>query len=60
MRLKIDLNGDRRLTEKIIVEVQAEARRLGIDIANVEVIREPATRRKAGKAASRRKARART
>lgn len=60
MRLKIDLNGDRRLTEKVILEVQATARRLGLEIANVEVIRKPPTTRKARKPASRRKPRART
>jgi hypothetical protein len=54
MRLKIDLNGDRRLTEKVILEVKAAARRFGFDIADVEVLRQGSTSRKAGKAASRR------
>jgi hypothetical protein len=59
MRLKIDLNGDRRLTEQLILEVQAEARRLGLDPPDVEITRKPATSRKARKPASRRKPRAR-
>jgi hypothetical protein len=59
MRLKIDLNGDRRLTEKVILEVQETARRLGLEIANVEVVSKPPTTRKARKPASRRKPRAR-
>ena len=63
MRLKIGLNGDRRLTEKVILEVKAAARRLGLEIANVEVVRKvarkPPTTRKARKPASRRKRRAR-
>ena len=59
MHLKIDLNGDRRVTENVILEVKAIARRLGLKIASVEVIRKPSTRRKARKPASRRKPRAR-
>ena len=57
MRLKIDLNGDRRLTEKVILEVQAAARRLGLEIANVEVMRGSPTSRKPRKTASHRKPR---
>lgn len=60
MRLKIDLNGDRRLTEEIILEVQAAAGRLGLEIANVEVTPKPSTSRKARKPASRRKPQPRT
>jgi len=60
MRLKIDLNGDRRLTEKVILEVQELARRLGLPMPNVEVISKPPTTRKPRKSASRRKPRART
>ena len=59
MRLRISLNGDRRLTEKVILEVKAAARRLGLEIANVEVVSKPSTRRKARKPASGRKPRAR-
>jgi hypothetical protein len=59
MRLKLGLNGDRRLTEKVILEVKAAARRLGLEIANVEVVSKPSTGRKARKPASRRKSRAR-
>jgi len=59
MRLKIDLNGDRRLTEKVILEVQETARRLGLEIANVEVISKSPTNRKPRKPASRRKVRTR-
>jgi hypothetical protein len=57
MRLKIGLNGDRRLTEKVIVEIQAAARSLGVEIASVQVVRDPVARRKARKSVSRRKAR---
>jgi len=60
MRLKIGLNGDRRLTEKVILEVQAAARRVGLEVANIEVIRKPSSSRKARKRASGRKPRART
>jgi hypothetical protein len=59
MRMKVSLNGDRRLTEKVILEVKAAARRLGLEIANVEVVRMPRATRKARKPKSRRKARAR-
>jgi hypothetical protein len=59
MRMKIDLNGDRRMTEKVILEVKAAARRLGLEIADVEVISKPAVTRKPRKPASRRKARTR-
>jgi hypothetical protein len=55
------LNGDRRLTEKVIREVQATARRLGLEIANIEVLSKPPSIRKARKKpASSRKPRART
>ena len=37
MRMKVRVNGDRRLTEKVILEVREAARRLGMEIANVEV-----------------------
>ncbi len=60
MRLKIGLNGDRRLTEKVILEVQAAARRLGVEVANIEVIPKPSSGRKARKRVSGRKLRART
>ena len=59
MRMKIALKGDRRLTENVIQEVKAAARRLGLEIANIEVIRKPSTSRKSRKPASRRKSRAR-
>lgn len=59
MRLKIGLKGDQRLTEKVILEVKAAARRLGLEIENVEVIRKPSTSRKARKPASGQKRRAR-
>ena len=55
VKWKIDLNGDRRLAENVILEVQAAARRLGLEIANVEVVSQSAPAGKARKPASRRK-----
>jgi hypothetical protein len=43
MRMKVRVNGDRRLTEKVILEVREAARRLGLEIANVEVRQETST-----------------
>ena len=60
VRLKIGLKGDRRLTEKVILEVQAAARRVGLEVADIEVMRKPSSTRKARKPASGRKPRART
>jgi hypothetical protein len=59
MHLQIGLRGDRRLTEKVILEVQAAARRVGLEVATIEVIRKPASGRKARKRSSGRKLRAR-
>ena len=59
MKLKLDLNGDRRLVENVILEVKAQARRLGLEIAEIEFVREAKTGRKARKPTSRQKPRAR-
>jgi hypothetical protein len=59
VQLKIGLNGNRRLAENVILEVQAAARRVGVEIANVEVFTEHPIALKARKPASRRKPRAR-
>ncbi len=56
-QLEIDLDGDRRLAENVIEEVRAAARSLGLEIADVQVIRETAVGSKARKPASRRKTR---
>jgi hypothetical protein len=52
MKTKIELHGDRRLTENVILEIQAAARRLGLEIENIELVRPPAGGRKARKPAS--------
>jgi hypothetical protein len=57
--LKIALKGDRRVTEKVILEVKAAARRLGLEIENVEVASKPSIGRKARKPVSGRKPKAR-
>jgi hypothetical protein len=54
--LKIALTGDRRLTENLILEVRALARRYGLEIPDVSVKRRPRVAAKAAKPASRRKA----
>jgi hypothetical protein len=60
-RLRLDLNGDRRLAEQVILEVRAAAERLGVEIASVAVAVAPKSTigRKAGKTPSGRKLRAR-
>ena len=52
MKTKIELHGDRRVAENVILEVEAAARRLGLEIENVEVVSRPSGRRKARKLAS--------
>lgn len=59
MRLKITLNGDPRLRENVILVGKAAARRLGLKIKDVKVIRKASTGRKARKPTSGRKPRAR-
>jgi hypothetical protein len=54
MKLRLDLKGDRRWTENVILEIKAAARRLGLKIAGVEVVRGSTTRRKARKPVLRR------
>lgn len=60
MSLTIDFTGDRRVMEKLILEVQAAARRAGMEGPTIDVIRKPSPARKARKRPSVRKPRART
>ncbi|MET0678090.1 MAG: hypothetical protein ABW175_20015 [Bradyrhizobium sp.] len=39
--LRLALTGDKQLTENVIIEVLAEARRLGLDAPDVQVLRKP-------------------
>ena len=55
MRLRIALKGDRRLTEKVILEVKAVARQLGMELENVEVVQKAPNGAKVRKASSARK-----
>jgi hypothetical protein len=41
LQLRIGLTGDQRLTENVIIEVLAAARRCGLDPPSVQVIRQP-------------------
>jgi EAL domain-containing protein (putative c-di-GMP-specific phosphodiesterase class I) len=41
MQLSVSLTGDQRLTENLILEVRAMARRYGLETPNVEVVRQP-------------------
>jgi hypothetical protein len=59
MKLKLDLNGDRRLAENVILEIKAEARRLGLKISDIQFGHEPTTRPKPRKPTLRRKPRTR-
>ena len=54
MQLKIALTGDQRLTENVILEVRAVARRYGLEIPSIEVERRPSTPPKTAKSKSRR------
>jgi len=54
----IDVAGDRREAENVIVEVYAIAQRLGVKISDVQVKRKPSSRPKAA-SRSRRKPRSR-
>ena len=38
---RVVLNGDRRLTENLILEVRAIAQRCGLEMPSVQVIRQP-------------------
>jgi hypothetical protein len=41
MQLSVALTGDQRLTENLILEVRAMARRYGLETPNIEVVRQP-------------------
>ena len=51
MQLKIDLAGDRRLAEDVILEVRALAQRLGLEPPQVRVVNRPAVGPKTRKSA---------
>jgi hypothetical protein len=59
MKLKLDLKGDRRLAENVILEIKAEARRRGLEIAGIELGCEPIPVPKTRKPTSPRKPRTR-
>jgi hypothetical protein len=41
MQLSVALTGDQRLAENLIVEVRAMAKRYGLEIPSVEIVRQP-------------------
>jgi hypothetical protein len=41
LELRVELAGDKRLAENVIIEVLAAARRCGLDPPSVQVIRQP-------------------
>jgi hypothetical protein len=41
MQLSVALTGDQRLTENLILEVRAMAKRYGLETPNIEVVRQP-------------------
>jgi hypothetical protein len=41
MQLSVALTGDQRLTENLILEVRAMAKRYGLETPNVEIVRQP-------------------
>jgi translation elongation factor EF-Tu-like GTPase len=53
MQLKIDLAGDRRLAEDVILEIRALAQRFGLEAPQVSVVSRPAVGPKARKRARR-------
>jgi hypothetical protein len=53
MQLKIDLAGDRRLAEDVILKIRALAQRFGLDAPQVRVVSRPAVGPKARKRARR-------
>ena len=53
MQLKVELAGDRRLAEDVILEIRALAQRLGLDAPLVNVVSRPAVGPKARKSARR-------
>jgi hypothetical protein len=41
MQLSVALTGDQRLTENLILEVRAMAKRYGLETPNIEIVRQP-------------------
>ena len=41
MQMSVDLTGDQRLAENVILEVRAIAKRYGLETPNVEIVRQP-------------------
>jgi hypothetical protein len=41
LQLSVALTGDRRLTENLILEVRAMAKRYGLETPNIDVVRQP-------------------
>jgi hypothetical protein len=41
MQLSVAVKGDQRLTENLILEVRAMAKRYGLETPNVEIVRRP-------------------
>ena len=41
MQMRVDLTGDERLAENVILEVRAIAKRYGLETPNVEIVRQP-------------------
>jgi hypothetical protein len=41
MQMSVALMGDQRLAENLILEVRALAKRFGLEIPNVEIVRQP-------------------
>jgi hypothetical protein len=41
MQLSVALTGDQRLAENLILEVRAMAKRYGLEIPSVEIVRQP-------------------
>jgi hypothetical protein len=55
IELSVAVTGDQRVTENVILEVRAIARRLGLEIPSVKIMREPPMAPKIEKRASRRR-----
>jgi hypothetical protein len=53
MELRVALVGDQRLTENVIVEVRSVARRYGLEIPSIRIVRKPPIRPKDGSLRSR-------
>ena len=57
LTLQLDVAGDRRAAENVILEVRAVAERLGLNIADIQVTDEPAQAAKKRKPPSRQRRR---